>query len=105
LQRNWKKLTGRGQQALATMLISLLLLLTASSAYASLHQRIHSENPDASHTCVICLLLQGHIDSADIVSAQCHFVLGQISSAPPVDTVAKSNIDLRLCPSRAPPRR
>jgi hypothetical protein len=103
LLQDWKKLTSFGKPALAALLTGLFLLLTTSSGSALIHKHLHAEGSGASHTCVICLLAQGQVDSSVAAPAPGPILIPLIDSVPVAYTVPKQDILLPLSASRAPP--
>ena len=89
---------------IASLLLSVLLLVTACSASQALHQSLHQDSDGGDHFCLVCLFAKGQVSAAPIalVSAVLLFYcLGRFR----METVpALSAADRRLSPSRAPPR-
>ena len=53
-----------GKPALAVLLIGLVLLLDAMAAAPVLHELIHKDAENATHSCAVTLFAHGHVESA-----------------------------------------
>jgi hypothetical protein len=89
--------------ALAVLLVSLLLLCTASSAISSVHHWLHPGGSETGSSCAVCLLLHGLVDAPDVTLTRGPTLLFLSGSQIAETGVQASNIDLRLAPGRAPP--
>jgi hypothetical protein len=67
------------------------------------HQQLHTEAAHASHGCVLCLFLQGQIDSPNTVPIHGAFVFGGVLTQFTSKTLELLGADRRLSPSRGPP--
>jgi hypothetical protein len=103
MQRLRKSMKSFGKAALAALLSGLILLLTVAAPCASLHQRLHNDGCGASDACVLCMMMQGHLDCAAPAPVQDSFVSLFIGLTPAITPAAILQVDLRLSPCRAPP--
>jgi hypothetical protein len=94
-----------GKAAWAALLIGAILFLTAAAPCASLHHRLHEDVRGAGHACFLCMMMQGQMDCAAPAPVQDSFVSVLIGLTPAVNSARIVQADLRLSPSRAPPRR
>jgi hypothetical protein len=89
---------------IACGLIAVLLLVTACCASQALHQSLHRDSDAGSHFCLVCLFAKGQVSAAPmalISAAVLFYCLGSLRAE---DAPAPAILDLRLSPSRAPPR-
>jgi hypothetical protein len=103
VQHFLKRMRRAGTAALAVVLIAMISLLTAGATSASLHQRLHGDDYDAGHACILCMMIHGHMDCAAPAAVRDGFVAIVTSFASPAASAATPRVDLRLSPSRAPP--
>jgi hypothetical protein len=94
---------GFGKPALAAFLIAVISFLTVAAPCASLHQRLHHERCGDCATCVLCMMIQGHMDCPAHAPIQDSFVSILINQTPPLNSAEILQVDLRLASSRAPP--
>ena len=91
-----------GKSALSGLLVALVLLLNALAASPALHELIHKDADQASHSCVVTLFAHGQIDSASCevpVAVPLTLIETTPSSIFSVPSTAIEN----LPPGRAPP--
>jgi hypothetical protein len=68
-----------------------------------LHNRLHPEHGRSNQPCLLCLMVQGHMDCSAVPPIKDIFILRAYALAPVVELQEIGQIDLRLSPSRAPP--
>jgi len=91
-----------GKPALSGLLVAFVLLLNALAASPTLHELIHKDADQASHSCVVTLFAHGQVDSVsgDVpVAVPLTLVETTPSSIFSVPSTAIQN----LPPGRAPP--
>jgi hypothetical protein len=91
--------------ALAGLLCVLLLCFSTLAANPSLHKLVHSDSAPDSQTCVVCLLVQGQVDSAVVAPILSVFVFSLLFLVAATRTAAFREFDYQLAPSRGPPSR
>jgi hypothetical protein len=64
LQHVKSKLNRHGKPVLAVLLIGLVFLLNAMAAAPALHELIHKDANNATHSCAATLFAHGHVESA-----------------------------------------
>ena len=80
----------------------LFLWLATFAATAAFHQTLHADAGD--HHCVICVFAHGQVDTAGVGGLSVPFIALCVGLMPLIRQVTLTFIDLRLAPSRAPPR-
>jgi hypothetical protein len=103
MQRFRESIKGFARPALAALLIAALSLLTVAAPCACLHQRLHNDGCGASGGCVLCMMIQGHLDCPLPPPIQDSFVSVLIGLTPALNSAGILQVDLRLAPTRAPP--
>jgi hypothetical protein len=103
VQHFLKRMRRAGKAALAALLIAIIAFLTAGATCASLHQRLHGDNCDAGHACVLCMMIHGQMDCAAPAPVRDCFVSVVTVLNSSAESAAMPRVDLRLAPSRAPP--
>ena len=89
---------------LAGMLVVLLLWLATFAATSAFHQSLHADADTGSHHCVICVFAHGQVATAGVGGLSVLFIALCVGLVPLVRQVTLTSSDLRLAPSRAPPR-
>ena len=82
----------------------LLLVATTAAAGHLLHRALHTNDSAPSHNCVLCLFAKGQVTAADGLALLALFVTPFLLVLAWVSFRAPASLDLRLAPSRAPPR-
>ena len=90
--------------ALAGLLALIVLVATTFSVSHALHQTLHPNAPAGNHFCLVCSLVKGQVNAADVSAALLLFTAVLVFSFPALELVIQSAVDRRLNPSRAPPR-
>jgi hypothetical protein len=90
--------------ALVGLLMSLLLVATASSASHSLHQYLHQDGATHGHFCLVCSFAKGQVNAAAVALVSAVLVLCFLWRVGLVSTFSFPGFDYRTSPSRAPPR-
>jgi hypothetical protein len=88
--------------ALAGLLLFVALQVFAGSS--TLHKAIHSDANAPGHHCVITLLTHGQVNAPVVSGVWAAFAAALIFFLPLIQSAVLSSFDLRLSPSRAPPR-
>jgi hypothetical protein len=89
--------------ALAAFLAFLLLLSGLLAANPALHKRFHSDVAGDTKLCVVCLLAQGQVNSAELAPVLSAFAFALLFLVLPFRAPRYAAIDLRISPSRGPP--
>jgi hypothetical protein len=92
-----------GKPAVAALLIAVMSFLTIAAPCVPLHQQLHHAGHDACDNCVLCTMIQGHVDCPVPVPVLSEFVPAVLDLTPAADSTAVHQVDLRLSPGRAPP--
>jgi hypothetical protein len=95
-------LTDRPVRALVCLALFLALQLFAASS--PLHQAIHSDANSPGHQCAITMIAQGQVDAPPAWIGWAAFAAVLLFCVPAFSAPRHSLTDLRLAPSRAPPR-
>ena len=103
-QRTSTGFSAVNKAVLAGSLTILLLWLATLAGTSAFHQSLHADADASGHHCVICVFTHGQVDSAVVGGLSVIFVALCIGSMPLIRPVMLTSIDLRLAPSRAPPR-
>ena len=83
----------------------LLLLWLATLASTSVfHESLHTDGNARDHHCAICLFTHGQVATAGVGGLSVLFIALCVGLVPLVRQVTLTSSDLRLAPSRAPPR-
>lgn len=90
--------------ALAGMLLVLLLWLATLAATSAFHQSLHTDADTGSHHCLICVFAHSQVETAGVGVLAVFFIALCVELAPLAQPVTLTSLDLRLAPSRAPPR-
>lgn len=90
-------------RVLSCVLAAALLLFELLAADNSFHQALHHNGKTASSSCVICLLVKGHADSADTGPIFAAPVRISFVTAPAVESIFIADFSYLSFPSRAPP--
>ena len=90
--------------ALAGVLVGLVLWLATFAATSALHHSLHADTDAGGHHCVICVFAHGQVESAGVGASFVLCLALCVGLLPLARQVTPTSIDLRLAPSRAPPR-
>lgn len=90
--------------ALTGFLAVLMLLAVLFSVSPSLHQTLHASGNANNHFCLVCSLIQGQVDAAEVVIVSIVLALGFLLGGLLSSISTLEAVDYRLSPSRAPPR-
>jgi hypothetical protein len=102
LQHVKSKLNRLGKPALAVLLIGLVLLLNAMAAAPALHELIHKDANNASHSCAATLFAHGHVESV-VCDVPVVLPATLVETTPHVEFSRFSTAIENLPPGRAPP--
>ena len=103
-QRTSPGFSTAAKAALAGMMVLLLLWLATFAATSAFHQSLHADAGTGGHHCVICVFAHGQVDTASVGGLTVLFIAFCVGLVPLARQLMLSSIDLRLAPSRAPPR-
>ena len=103
-QRTSPGFSAAAKAALAGMLVGLLLWLATLAATSAFHQSLHADAGTGSHHCLICVFVHGQVDTTGVGGLSVLFIALCVGLVPMARSVMLTSIDLRLAPSRAPPR-
>lgn len=92
------------KSAVTGFLAVLLLLAVLFSVSPALHQTLHAAGNANSHFCLVCSLVQGQVDSAEVAVVSTVLALGFLLGGRLPNVSPVLAVDFRLSPSRAPPR-
>jgi hypothetical protein len=86
-----------------SLLIGLILLLSALAASPQLHKLVHADADCADHNCVVTLFAAGHFAAADtaVVVVGIALLFGAVALL--TETFLLPVAEYRFSPSRAPP--
>jgi hypothetical protein len=105
--QRFSKLFGFGsvaKPAIAGLLAFLILVAATLSASHSLHKSLHPEGSAATHGCLVCALLSGHVSAGDVAVIALIFAIGFVFFLQVAQASLLPGHDYRLSPSRAPPQ-
>ena len=88
----------------AALLVVLLLWLATLAGTSAFHQSLHADTDAGGHHCVICVFAHGLLDTVSVGGLSVLFIALCVRLVLLARTVTLTSIDLRLAPSRAPPR-
>jgi hypothetical protein len=102
LQYVKSKLNRFDKPALGVLLIGLVLLLNAMAAAPALHELIHKDADNASHSCAVTLFAHGHVD---LTTCDIPLVTPtvRVETTPHLECFVFSTAIENLPPGRAPP--
>lgn len=89
--------------ALASLLIALVIWLVTFGGTSSFHESLHTDSA-GDGACVICLFTHSQVDTATVGALPVFFFAVCIGLVPLARQMILTALDLRLAPSRAPPR-
>lgn len=90
--------------AVASLLAALLVWLVVFAPTSCFHSSLHDDAHEQAAPCVICLFAHSQVDASGLGMAAIIFIALCVGLAPLVRSLALTSLDLRLAPSRAPPR-
>ena len=88
----------------ALLCLALFLSLQLFAGSGSFHRVLHSDASSPDHHCVITLITQGQVNVPVVLGIWLAFATTLIFSLPLLQATVRASFDLRLAPSRAPPR-
>lgn len=88
---------------IALVCLALFLALELFASVPALHRLVHSDADSSGHHCVITLVRQGNVSTADTTPVIVVFVAALLFILPALQSEVFTSFDYRLSPSRAPP--
>jgi hypothetical protein len=89
--------------AVAATLALLLITSAALSVSHALHQKLHPDSSASAHSCLVCSLSKGQVNSAAAAPILAVFVSSLFFFIPAVRSVRLPAADRRLSLNRGPP--
>jgi hypothetical protein len=83
--------------------VTLIFLAATVALTPALHKQLHPDSKASAHFCLVCLLVKGHITTANVASTCLAAVLIWFGASVCAGTFPFASFDYRLSPSRAPP--
>lgn len=104
LARSFAALRRALKPAVASLLAVLLVWLVTFAPTSFFHSSLHDDTHDHAAPCVICLFAHSQVDTIGLGAVCVLFLAVCVGLAPLARQLVLASLDLRLAPSRAPPR-